>query len=61
MTLKNTVANELLQEFLKETGNTQIDTFPMPVQDLIFERFITQSMADIAVKSVMAEAIKGVL
>ena len=61
MTLKNTVVNELLQEHLKRTNNTKIDSFPQPVQEIIFANFIRESVSDNTVKNTIIEAIKGVL
>ena len=61
MTLKNTVVNELFQEYLKRTNNTKIDSFPLYVQEIIFGDFIRESVSDNTVKNTIIEAIKGVL
>ena len=61
MTLKNTVVNELFQEYLKRTNNTTIDTVPLYVQEIIFGDFIRESVSDNTVKNTIIEAIKGVL
>ena len=61
MTLKNTVVNELFQEYLKRTNNTKIDTVPLYVQEIIFGDFIRESVSDNTVKNTIIEAIKGVL
>ena len=61
MTHKNTVVNELFQEYLKRTNNTTIDTVPLYVQEIIFGDFIRESVSDNTVKNTIIEAIKGVL
>lgn len=61
MTLKNTVVNELFQEYLKRTNNTTIDSVPLYVQEIIFGDFIRESVSDNTVKNTIIEAIKGVL